>query len=356
MSLINNLLCGLNADELTAWCEANAEPKFRSLQLLQWIYLKRISSFDKMSNLPAATRERLKRDFVLRSISITNSILSPDGTTKLLLQLPDSECIEMVIIPADDKRITFCLSTQVGCPVQCYFCASGANGLVRNLSAGEIVEQLLWGANTIDRLPDNIVFMGIGEGLLNFDNLSKAISLICGEMCLGVGARRITVSTSGYVPGIYRLADLGRQLNLAVSLHATSDKIRAKLIPDKFRFTINEIINACEYYMQKVGRMVTLEYTLLANINDSIADAEKLASIAKSIHAKINLIPYNQVTADFHRPAQNTIKAFYNTLKHNLDHVTLRQEKGSSSAAACGQLRITSKIFTNNNAEKNISS
>lgn len=336
----------MTAEEFSAWCSSKNEPEFRYKQLLDWVYKKRAGSFDRMNNLPASTKDSLQNEFSIRDTIIENSTTSHDGTIKLLLQLFDNETIEMVIIPADDERITLCLSSQVGCPVRCNFCASGISGLTRNLSSGEIVEQLLIGTEKIGRLPDNIVFMGIGEGLLNFENLSSSLSLICGDEYIGIGARRITISTSGFVPGIYRLADLGKQVNLAVSLHATDDETRAILIPGKFRFPINEILNACEYYFKKTSRMVTIEYTLIKNINDSMENAFKLAEIAHSIHAKINLIPYNQAIDKYSRPNPETIKSFLNKLKSHNVHVTLRQEKGSSNSAACGQLRAKQKVIT----------
>lgn len=336
----------MTAEELSAWCSSKNEPEFRCKQLLDWVYKKRAGSFDRMNNLPASTKDSLRNEFSIRDTIVENSTTSHDGTIKLLLQLFDNETIEMVIIRADDERITLCLSSQVGCPVRCNFCASGISGLTRNLSSGEIIEQLLIGIEKIGQLPDNIVFMGIGEGLLNFENLSTSLTLICGDEYIGIGARRVTISTSGFVPGIYRLADLGKQVNLAVSLHATDDETRAKLIPEKFRFPINEILNACEYYLKKTGRMVTIEYTLIKNINDSMENAFKLAEMAKSIHAKINLIPYNQTIDKYSRPNPEAITRFFGKLKSHNVHVTLRREKGNSNSAACGQLRAKQKVIT----------
>ena len=291
MSAANKkLLCSLAAEDVKAWVAAHAAPAFRASQILDWIYKKRIIIPDAMSNLPPGLRRALGEDFICASSTIESEAAAGDGTVKLLLRLHDGEAVEMVIIPAPD-RMTFCLSTQVGCPVQCRFCASGADGLVRNLDAGEMLEQFFHGCAKTGGLPDNIVFMGIGEGLLNFSNLEKAVRLLCDPEYVGLGARRITVSTSGFVPGMRQLADLGRQVNLAVSLHAVDDAARAVLIPDKLRYPINDILDACDYYREKTGRMITFEYTLIDGVNDKPDDAEKLAALARRMHAKVNLIP-----------------------------------------------------------------
>lgn len=336
------LLCSLSADEIKSIVIAHGAPAFRVSQILDWIYKKRITDPAAMSNLPPDLRRALLENFSCASSAVEKEICAEDGTSKLLLRLSDGEAVEMVIIPAPD-RITFCLSTQVGCPVQCRFCASGASGLTRNLDAGEMIEQFFHGCAKIGKLPDNVVFMGIGEGLLNFNNLEKTLQLLCDTEYIGLGARRITVSTSGFVPGMRRLAELGRQVTLAVSLHTTDDAVRAALIPDKLRYSINEILDACQYYREKTGRMITFEYTLLAGINDSAEDAERFAAIARRLHAKINLIPYNQTTEKFRRPSDKVIRNFKAILdKHDIQ-VTLRIEKGSEVHAACGQLRAAEK-------------
>jgi 23S rRNA (adenine2503-C2)-methyltransferase len=340
------LLCSLSADEIKAWVAAFGAPAFRAAQILDWIYKKRVIKPAAMSNLPPELRRALQDDFICASSNIETEVCAGDGTEKMLLRLSDGETVEMVIIPAPD-RITFCLSTQVGCPVQCVFCASGAYGLTRNLDAGEMIEQFFHGCAKIGKLPNNVVFMGIGEGLLNFDNLAKTLQLLCDPEYVGLGARRITVSTSGFVPGMHRLADLERQVTLAVSLHTTDDAVRATLIPDKLRYPINDILDACLYYREKTGRMITFEYTLLDGINDRAEDAEKLAALAKRMHAKINLIPYNQTTEKFRRPSDKVIRNFNAILdKHDIQ-VTLRMEKGSAVHAACGQLRAANKSAGN---------
>ena len=314
------------------------QPTFRANQILDWVYRKRVFAPERMNNLPAALRTALAENFLGGVLQVKETLEADDGTVKLLLELLDRETIEAVIIPSPGRH-TFCLSTQVGCPVRCYFCASGADGLVRNLLAGEIVEQFNCCCTRLGGLPDNIVFMGIGEGLMNFDNLTAALDLLCSPDGFGLAARRITVSTSGWVPGIRRLADLERQWTLAVSLHAPDDITRAKLIPDPMRLPIADILAACDYYREKSGRMVTFEYTLIRGINDSRDQAVKLAAIAAQHHAKVNLIPYNQTSPQFERPTDRTVRAFEAVLLERQIQVTVRVEKGSNVAAACGQLR-----------------
>ncbi len=336
------ILSGLVPDELKKLVAAAGEPAFRGRQLTEWLYRKLVLDPDRMTNLSPKLKDFLKAETIPCSSTVCGCAESPDDTAKLLIQLHDGEKIEMVIIPSPD-RMTFCLSTQVGCPVRCRFCASGADGLIRNLEAAEMIEQVVHGAARIGKLPDNIVFMGIGEGLMNFPNLSRALEILTSAEMIGMSPRRITVSTSGYVPGIQRLAELGKPFVLAVSLHAVDDRIRAQIIPDGLRYPIAEILEACSEYREKIGRMITFEYTLLAGINDRESDAFKLAEIARKQHAKVNLIPYNAVNGDFRRPAPEVIRRFKELLESRHPHVTLRQEKGSSANAACGQLRRSHK-------------
>ncbi|MDD3117685.1 MAG: 23S rRNA (adenine(2503)-C(2))-methyltransferase RlmN [Victivallales bacterium] len=333
-----DFICTATRTELEERLRQWHQPAFRATQILDWVYHKRIFVPAAMKNLPASLRETLQENFLCQALRVRETQEADDGTAKLLLELPDHETIEAVIIPSPG-RYTFCLSTQVGCPVRCYFCASGADGLVRNLLAGEIVEQFNCCCTKLGKLPDNIVFMGIGEGLMNFDNLTTALDLLCSPDGFGLAARRITVSTSGWVPGIRKLADLERQWNLAVSLHAPDDATRAKLIPEPMRLPMADILAACDYYRQKSGRMVTFEYTLIRGINDSRDQAAKLATIALAHHAKVNLIPYNQTSPQFERPTDRSVRAFEAVLLERKVQVTVRVEKGSKVAAACGQLR-----------------
>lgn len=340
--LLKPILAGLKPGALKELAADAGEAPFRADQLGEWIYRRQVTDPARMTNLPRSLKEYLGEHTVSTSSGVSAGFTAADGTEKLLIRLHDGESVEMVIIPSFG-RMTFCLSTQVGCPVRCRFCASGADGLVRNLEAGEIVEELHHGVQRLGRLPDNIVFMGIGEGLLNFDNLATALEIMTEPEMIGMSPRRITVSTSGYVPGIRRLADFGRPFTLAVSLHSVNDATRAAIIPGNLRFGIREILDACTYYREKIGRMVTFEYTLLAGVNDSEREAGMLAAIAREQHAKVNLIPYNAVSAEFKRPPKKTIMNFFNKLEQCGASVTLRQEKGADSNAACGQLRLRRK-------------
>ncbi|QSH42455.1 23S rRNA (adenine(2503)-C(2))-methyltransferase RlmN [Lentisphaerota bacterium ZTH] len=325
-------------EELESFVAATGQHGFRTRQIYEWIFRKYTVDPDQMLNIPKALRKSLTAGFIFSSSIISAKTEAPDGTVKLLLSLADNEAVEMVLIPSG-SRMTFCLSTQVGCPVQCCFCASGEQGLTRNLKDYEIIEQVYHGIAQIGRLPDNIVFMGIGEGLLNFENLVSALKVLTDPARLAMSPRRITVSTSGYVPGIKKFAALEKPFVLAVSLHAADDATRARIIPDKLRFPVTDILKACDYYHTKTGRMVTFEYTLLKGINDRVKDAVKLADMARRHHAKINLIPYNQTRPEYQRPVESVIFRFRDILDENGIAVTLRLEKGTGAAAACGQLR-----------------
>ena len=332
-------LAGESRENLTVWAESRALPKFRAGQICQWLYGKTVISPDDMANLPKDLRAALKEDFLAPGSRVAEIATSPDGVEKLAISLHDNECIEMVIIPAKE-RLTFCLSTQVGCPVGCIFCASGKNGLTRNLKAGEMLEQFLFGCARAG-FPDNLVFMGIGEGLLNFEELSLALDTLTSPDKFGMSPRRITVSTSGYIPGMKKFAGLKKEYNLAVSLHAVSDDIRAKLIPARVRFSIAEILKAADLCRDANNRQYTLEYTMIAGINDDLDSARKLAQIAIDHHAKINLIPYNATDGDFRRPERTVIENFENEIKSAGARVTRRVERGGKKSAACGQLRIS---------------
>ncbi|WP_294502792.1 23S rRNA (adenine(2503)-C(2))-methyltransferase RlmN [uncultured Victivallis sp.] len=336
-------LAGSLREDFAAWCVKECTVKFRANQIAEWIYRHDVLDPMEMKNLPLPLRGALKTDFLAPGSSIAQTVTAPDGTEKLLIELHDGETVEMVLIPGREERLTFCLSTQVGCPVGCLFCASGRDGLIRNLAAGEIIEEFLLGSKRAGRRPDSIVFMGIGEGLLNFHELSKALHVLTSPDYIGMSPRRITVSTSGYVPGMLKFAELGREFTLAISLHAPDDETRARIIPDKVRYPIAEIMAAADRYLETAGRMVTIEYTLLAGINDSHEAAVKLARLARAHHAKVNLIPYNATDSRFQRPSRQVIEEFERTVFDAGAHVTLRTERGFESSAACGQLRAKSR-------------
>lgn len=332
-------LAGLTRRELNTWMESVHAAKFRATQVAEWICRHLTVDPAAMKNLPLPLRSELSAQFHAPGCRVADTAASADGTEKLLLELYDGETVEMVVIPGREERITFCLSTQVGCPVRCRFCASGRDGLIRNLHAGEIIEEFLLGCARIGRKPDGLVFMGIGEGLLNFKEMVRTLELLTSPEHFGMSPRRITVSTSGYVPGMLKFAELQKEFTLAISLHAVDDATRARLIPDPLRYPISEIMAAADRYLEQAGRIVTLEYTLLAGINDATAAAEALGRLARRHHAKVNLIPYNSTGTEFRRPDPATIANFERTVAGTGAHVTLRTERGGESAAACGQLR-----------------
>jgi 23S rRNA (adenine2503-C2)-methyltransferase len=316
-------------------------PDFRLKQIQNWFYQNFIFSPLEMKNLPKNLRDQLAENYTWEYPKIIEISKTSDKTEKYLLELNDGEHIEFVII-STPKRKTLCLSTQVGCPIQCRFCASGAFGLKRNLTEEEILYQFLFTCQIIGKVPDNVVFMGIGEPLLNFDNLVSALDKICSPEYTNYAARRITISTSGIPKQIRKLAEIGKQWNLAVSIHAPDDLTRSLVIPDKTRYPLPDIFEACKYYFEKTGRLITLEYTLIAGVNDKVEHAKKLASLAKTIRSKINMIPYNPVPGtDYKRPSDLSCRKFAAILEQERGVIcTLRIEKGSKIDAACGQLRI----------------
>lgn len=336
-------LTTLSDEELKQWLKENGQPAYRAEQVFSWIFDKWVPSPMDMKNIPRELKEKLSESFHYTESETIDNDESGDMTQKILISLTDNETIENVIIRTED-RTTFCLSSQVGCPVQCRFCASGIGGLVRNLNAGEIIDHLLICCRKAGTRPDNIVFMGIGEPLMNIENVIQALDIITSESRFKMSPRRITISTSGWTKGIKKLAEVRKPYNLAISLHGTDDKIRAELIPDKFRRPIDEIMDACKEYREKTGRMITFEYTIIKNINDSHEDASKLAKFAKNHRAKVNLIPFNEVdSTGFERPEDNIIKAFMKILTDKGIQATCRLRKGDNINAACGQLRRSRK-------------
>ena len=336
-------LATASKQDIAAALKAAGQPAYRADQVYDWIVRKWTVDPALMTNLSAAAKEALSKAFLCASVSVEAEYPADDGSAKYLLRLHDGETVECARIPAEDGRMTFCLSSQVGCPVSCVFCSSGADGLTRNLSAGEIVEQYFLLCRKLGQAPDNVVMMGIGEPLLNFDNLVTALNVITDPDGVALAQRRVTISTSGWTPGIKALTELRRQWNLALSLHAPDDKTRALLIPTKFRRDIREILAACQAHREATGRLLTIEYVLLAGINDSPETARKFARLAADANAKVNLIPYNKARGAFERPSREAVKRFENALKTLHVPVTVRVEKGASATAACGQLRASSK-------------
>lgn len=351
-------LTGETLDSLTEKLRAHGEPAFRAKQILDWLYKKRARSWDEMTNLSKPLRAWLAETFEFMPTSLVLKKQSEDVTDKLLLELGDKSLIETVIIRApqsgvglDESRKTICISTQVGCAMACAFCASGLAGLKRDLSAGEIVAQLLQVCYREDeRSPrarpelasfDNIVVMGMGEPLANYDNTIRALTIVNAEWGLNFGARRITLSTSGLVPKILRLADEDLGFRLAISLHGATDEVREKIMPVNKAFPLEKLIPAIRTFSEKHGRMVTLEFILIEDINDSLDQAEKLRDIARDLHAHVNIIPYNTVEGlPWKRPSINRQERFADVLRAARISVTLRREKGHDIDAACGQLRL----------------
>lgn len=349
---------GETLDSLTALLKEHGHPAFRAKQIMEWLYKKRVNKWDDMTNLSVALRTWLADTFELAPTSFVLTKQSEDVTDKLLLELGDRSLIETVIIRApqtgvgqEDSRKTICISTQVGCAMGCKFCASGLEGLKRNLSAGEIVHQLIQVCLQEDaRTPraraelasfDNIVVMGMGEPLHNYDAIIRALTIVNAEWGLGFGARRITLSTSGLVPKIRQLADEPLGMRLAISLHGATDEVREQIMPVNKKWPLAELIPAVKEFNEKHGRMVTLEFILIENINDSLDQAQKLRDIAIDLHAHVNLIPYNTVEGlPWKRPSNNRQERFADVLRDARVPVTLRREKGHAIDAACGQLRL----------------
>ncbi len=334
-------LTDFSLKELEDFFEENKLPKYRSRQIWQWFYQKNALKYDDMANLPAALRKKLTEELPLLSTKVLKVSQGKDTSEKRLIQLKDGETVETVWIPMG-KHATVCVSTQVGCPVQCSFCASGADGLIRNLSPGEIVEQV-WHSHAAHSRSEinNLVFMGMGEPLLNYKNLIKAIKILNSEHGFCIGSRKITVSTTGIIKGIKALSEDAPQIKLAVSLHACRDNLRKKLIK-KCPSTINLLLQTLRECYHGNRNRLTFEYVLLKGINDTETDAHQLAGIIKRLPAKVNLIPYNKVPdLNFETPTEEQIKKFEKILNDNKINIVIRRKKGDDINAACGQLRRT---------------
>lgn len=335
-------LAGLDLKELAGVLLPLGEPSYRAGQVVNWLYRRGARSFDEMTDLPAQLRAKLPELVRLFCTEVAREHTDSDGTVKLALRLKDGHTIESVMISEGHRR-TGCVSTQVGCPVGCAFCASGAKGLERNLEAAEVVEQVLHLAHALpaDEHLTHVVFMGIGEGLLNFRNLVKAVRVLNAPWGMQIGARRMTVSTVGIPGTIEKLAELGLQINLAISLHAATDELRKQLIPHGRLMRVQQLIDAAEDYYLATGREVTFEYVLLAGVNDSAEMAARLAEKIKPCHAAVNLIPYNEVEgAAFRRPSAEGLKQFRDIVRRAGVRVTSRRRRGTGIRGACGQLRL----------------
>jgi 23S rRNA (adenine2503-C2)-methyltransferase len=338
-------------DELQSELGELAEPSYRAGQIMDWLYHKRARAFEEMTDLPNSLRARLAERFSIGNIDIIRVLGSRDTTRKFLFRLSDGNLVESVLIPASpglyggkSDRRTVCVSTQVGCAFGCKFCASGLEGFSRNLRANEIVDQIIAIQIASGERIDNLVFMGMGEPLANFDNAMRAIRIINAPWGLGIGARHITVSTSGLAPQIKKLAEDPLQIRLAVSLHGATDAVRKQIMPINFRYNIETLLSACDYYVARKKQRLTFEYILIAGVNDSDDQAHLLAVHAQRLSAKVNLIPYNTVEdLSWSRPSQRRQETFLSILRTHGIPATLRREKGSDIDAACGQLRLQTK-------------
>ena len=364
----------LTIDELRSEFRDMGEPAFRADQAFSWIYRKGSTRFDQFTNFPKPLREKLLSRLTISGLDLHGVFESHDGVRKLVFRLRDGEFIETVLIhsrrqppilksrsktpfsinpgytpgfspgsrmgliPAGPRR-TVCVSTQVGCKFGCVFCASGRRGFIRNLTPGEMTGQFLFLRDDLDIALTNIVFMGMGEPLDNIDALDATVRILNAPEGLNFAARRITVSTAGVVPGIERLAALGLQINLSVSLHAATPEKRERLMPIEKKYPLDSLLRACEHYIRVVGRMITLEYVLLEKINDTTSDADALAKVARRLKAKVNLILFSPVPGlAFEPPNEGTWRRFLTRLEAAGIQATLRQSKGRDIQAACGQL------------------
>jgi 23S rRNA (adenine2503-C2)-methyltransferase len=324
--------------------------KYRAGQIMEWIYRHHARGFEEMTNIAKADRDLLTQRFSIAALALLRMERSSDGTRKFLFGLEDGHTIESVLIP-DEDRNTLCISSQVGCAQACRFCLTGSGGFQRNLEAFEIADQVLevdalLGSETVEpgtewrKRITNIVFMGMGEPLANLDNVVRALQVITAEKGLGFSPRRVTVSTDGLVPGIERLGRSGVKVNLAVSLNATTDEVRDRIMPVNRRYPIKELLAACGRFPLEPRRRITFEYVLLRDVNDSKEDAVRLARMLKGIQCKVNLIPFNPFPgSEFRRPDDGTVRDFQKILLDRHYTAPVRESRGRDISAACGQLR-----------------
>ncbi len=331
-------LTSFSLAELEEYFKSNGEKAYRARQVFQGLYRRGLTALADFTDLPLALRDRLADELIINLLELEQTASSADGTIKYLFRLPDGFFVETVLIPAAERK-TACLSTQVGCKFRCAFCASGLNGFKRNLSAGEIVSQVLALKFGFGHNLTNLVFMGMGEPLDNLDNVLKAIMILNEERGLNFGSRRITVSTAGVIPGLKKLQDFELQINLSLSIHSSSDCLRSQLMPINRKYPLPELVAAAEDYIRSGGRQLTLEYILIKDLNDNLYEAEGLAAIARRLRAKVNLIAYSPVPQlNYSRPEAAEVARFQRWLEERKVKVTVRQSKGVDIAAACGQL------------------
>lgn len=330
----------MTLEELSGQIREQNLPAYRAGQIYQWIHIRQAGSFDEMSNLPQTLREQLKERYELVTLSTADVKISAiDGTRKYLFALPDGNVIESVLMKYRHGN-SVCISSQVGCRMGCRFCASTIDGLERNLRPSEMLDQIYRIQKDIGERISNVVVMGSGEPMDNYDHLIRFIGLLTDEHGLHISQRNITVSTCGLVPQMKRLAEEDLQITLALSLHAVNDETRRQLMPVAKRYSLREVLDACRYYYKKTGRRMTFEYSLVRGVNDSIAEAEALARLLHDQHGHVNLIPVNPIKErDFVQSERKAVEAFKNSLEKKGINVTIRREMGRDIHGACGQLR-----------------
>ena len=331
----------LDRGELAEWLGTRSAPPYRARQIFDWIFERRAVAFDAMSDLPKALREQLDAEFEVFGTKIGQRSVATDGTEKLLLECQDGRRIEAVLMHENERR-TICISSQVGCGMGCVFCASGLKGVERNLTAAEILEEILRLRNLLpaDERLTNIVVMGMGESLANLDNLVQALDRVCSVEGLGLSQRRVTISTVGLPEKIRKLAQMDRQYHLAVSLHAPTKELRDQLVPINAKVGLDAVMEAADFYFAETGRQVTFEYVMLRGLNDRPEDSRDLSRLMRARKAHVNLIPYNPVDGlPYERPLPSSIDRFTTTLRGAGVSVSVRKTKGKQIDAACGQLR-----------------
>ncbi len=338
----NPFIYDFSLEQIQEWIKEQGEPAFRAGQVFDWLYVKRVNSFDEMTNLPKPLRDKLNASFRFVTLTEIAKFESKDGTVKFLFGLQDNHAIETVIMRHNYGN-SVCVTTQVGCRIGCTFCASTLGGLKRSLTAGEIIAQVVKAQQILDPLNErvsSIVIMGIGEPFENYDATMSFLRTMIHPKGLNIGARHITVSTSGIVPNMIRFADENTQINLAISIHAPNDALRSKLMPVNRRYPFADVIDACKYYIEKTGRRITFEYALIGGMNDRPEHAEELGEVLKDMLCHVNLIPVNYVPErNYVRTPRDDIFEFQRVLQKKNVNVTIRREQGHDIAAACGQLR-----------------
>jgi 23S rRNA (adenine2503-C2)-methyltransferase len=347
-------LKGLNLTELQVFVEELGEKKYRASQLYGWLYAKAAQSFDEMTDISKDFRQVLSQISCISNLQLVTQSISTDSTIKYLFKLNDDLAIESVLIPStkkspeEENRLTLCVSTQVGCPLDCKFCATGTMGFMRNLTAGEIVDQVIQVQRNSQKRITNLVYMGMGEPMLNYENVMKSIDIINDDHGLNIGARHITISTAGYADKIRQLADEERPVKLALSLHSLDNDKRTKLMPITKKFSVDELIKALEYYYHKTRRRPTFEYILFDGFNDTAADVRSFIKLSRRIPCKVNLIPFHSISfmlpssigASLKPTPAPRIEAFADALRKSDITVMVRGSSGQDINAACGQLAV----------------